>query len=149
MRLASLLFAALTLAACASVQRTLSYPATMPDADIHVGTHRYQAWFHPERPTILLQRGPPQQMGRALAQNWTVYSNDRSEPSPVWIVAADALLRPLGCHTVDLSGQDQMREATYVCVSALDMRSAIAERRAEWRQGVRVDDPTVGYAYPG
>jgi hypothetical protein len=136
-------FAALAaLAACASAQRTLSYPATWPDADVMVGAHRYQVWFHETDPTVLIQRGEPRPLGQLLAQNVTVYAADRSEAEPVWRAAADAVLQQIGCQATEVRGADQMREASYACVAGVDVRSAVAAARERWRQGVRVDDPT-------
>lgn len=129
------------LAGCASAQRTLTYPATWPDADVRVGTHRYQVWFHQSDPTILLQRGEPRQLGQLLAQNVTVYAADRSEPEIVWRAAADAVLQQLGCQAGEITGADQMREATYSCVPGVNVAEGVAQRREQWRQGVRVDDP--------
>jgi hypothetical protein len=135
--------AALTaLAACASAQRTLSYPATWPDADVMVGTHRYQVWFHETDPTVLIQRGEPRQLGQLLMENVTVYGADRTQAEPVWRAAADAVLQQIGCQATEIRGADQMREATYGCVAGVNVRAEVAQRRAQWRQGVRVDDPT-------
>lgn len=136
------LFAALALlAGCASTQRTLSYQASWPDADVTVGTHRYQVWFHDRDPTILLQRGPPAPLPQTLAQNYTIYAADRSEPEPVWRAAANAVLQPMGCEAREITGADQMREVTYTCATTVDMRMEVAARRGAWQRGVHVDDP--------
>ena len=66
------------LAAYASTQRTLSYNAGMPDADVWVGEDRYQVWFHDTDQTVLVLRGEPRPLGQLMAQNMTVYANDRS-----------------------------------------------------------------------
>lgn len=130
------------LAGCASAQRTLTYPATWPDADVMVGTHRYQIWFHETDPTLLIQRGEPRQLGQLLLENVTVYGADRSESEPVWRAAADAVLQQMGCQATEVSGADQMREVTYGCVAGVNVAAEVAQRRTQWRQGVRVDDPT-------
>ncbi|WP_395646999.1 hypothetical protein [Terricaulis sp.] len=137
------LIALMMLAGCASAQRTLSYPSTWPDADIAVGTHRYQAWFHERDATILLERGPPAPLAQMLAQNNTMYAADRSEAEPVWRAAADAVLQPLGCQATEITGADQMREVSYACAGAVNVGAEVAARRVEWRRGVRVDDPTI------
>lgn len=144
--LVPLIAAAFIMTGCASVQRTLSYPATQADADVWVGGHRYAIWFHPQRPTLLVQRGPPQHMSLALAQNWTVYSNDESEPTLIWRTAADAVLQPIGCSVYDVTGQDQMREFTYRCQEGVNVMAAVEQHRYEWRQGVRVANPMEGQA---
>ncbi|MGE0740235.1 MAG: hypothetical protein AB7O98_02745 [Hyphomonadaceae bacterium] len=138
-----LLAALLSLAACASAQRTLTYPATWSDADVFVGQHRYQVWFHQTDSTILLQRGSPRPLGQLLAQNVTIYAADNSEAEPYWRAAADAVLQQMGCQATEITGADQMREAHYVCATAVDVGSEVAQRRAAWRQGVRVDDPNT------
>ena len=79
MRLRALLLAAaFALGACASTQRTLSYNAGMPDADVMVGNQRYQVWFHDRDSTVLVMRGEPRPLGQLLAQNLTVYAQDLS-----------------------------------------------------------------------
>lgn len=144
MRLAlTILAAAFTISACASVQRTLSYPATYADADVWVGAHEYAVWFHETDPTILIQRGPPTQMGQALAQNLTVYAADQSEPEIYWRTAANGVLQQLGCEATEIAGADQMREVTYRCMEGVNVRGEVATRREQWRQGVRLDDPTT------
>ncbi|MGE0595870.1 MAG: hypothetical protein AB7P07_05880 [Hyphomonadaceae bacterium] len=149
MRIAAAMLAAVfMLSACASVQRQLSYTNDQPDADIYVGGYRYAAWFHPSDPTLLLQRGAPHSLGRALVQNWTVYSNDASEPSVVWRAAADAVLQPIGCQTTEITGADQIREITYSCMQGVNVMAAVGQYRQQWRQGVRVDDPTQRQSQP-
>jgi hypothetical protein len=141
--ISGLLVAAFMMSGCASMQRTLSYPASMPDADVWVGGHRYAVWFHTSDPTILLQRGPPQYMGRALAENYTRYAADATEPAAIWMAAGDAVLQQIGCHAGEVVGADQIREITYACVQGVDVAAAVAQHREQWRQGVRVDDPTA------
>lgn len=136
-----LLAALFALAACASVQRTLSYPAAYADADVSVGGHPYAVWFHQTDPTLLIQRGRAQQMGQALAQNWTLYAADQSEPEAYWRAAANSVLQPIGCQAVEVTGADQMREVTYACMQGVDVRQQVVHRRAQWREGVRVDAP--------
>lgn len=138
---AFVLAAAFTMSGCASVQNTLSYPATFPDADVWVGMHRYAIWFHPDRPTMLVQRGAPHQMGRALAENWTIYARDQSEPTLIWRTAADAVLQPIGCRVYDITGDDQMREMSYQCAEGVDALAAVGQHREQWRQGIRVANP--------
>lgn len=139
----TVLIALMMLAGCASAQRTLSYQATWPDADVTVGVHRYQVWFHDRDPTLLLQRGPPAPLPQTLAQNFTIYAADRSEAAPVWRAAADAVLQPMGCHATEITGADQMREVSYACAGTVDIGAEVAARRAGWQRGVRVDDPTA------
>lgn len=131
------------LAACASAQRTLSYPATWPDADVTVGAHRYQVWFHQAEPTVLIQRGVPRPLGQLLAENVTIRAADQTESEPIWRAAADAVLQPMGCQAVEITGADQMREASYTCALPVDVAAEVANRRASWREGVRVPDPTA------
>jgi hypothetical protein len=143
MRLLALLFiSALTVTACASTQRTLSYPAGMPDADVMVGAARYQVWFHDRDSTVLVQRGEPRPLGQLLAQNLTVYSQDTSPGILTWGAAANAVLSQIGCAPTEVTGADQMREIAFQCQPGVDVQAAVAQHRAQWRQGVRVEAPT-------
>lgn len=138
----AIFFAALfALSACASAQRTLSYPAGWPDADVMVGQQRYQVWFHGNDSTVLIQRGDPRPLGQLLAENLTIYARDRSAAEPVWRAAGNAVLQQIGCEVSELHGADQMREATYVCVPGVNVADAIALNREQWRHGVRVAAP--------
>ena len=137
------LFVALfALGACASTQRTLSYDAGMPDADVHVGDQRYQVWFHGRDQTVLVLRGEPRPLGQLMAQNMTVYANDRSPGILWWGAAANAVLQPIGCYATEVTGSDQMREVQYTCPQPVNVSAAVAERREEWRRGVSVEAPT-------
>ncbi|GAM97049.1 hypothetical protein U91I_00671 [alpha proteobacterium U9-1i] len=132
---------ALTLSACASTQRTLSYQSGWPDADVNVGGYRYQVWFHETDQTMLIQRGDPRPMGQALALNWTRYATDNTQPEIVWRAAADAVLRQIHCEGREVTGQDQIREVSYVCGPGVNVNEAIAANREAWRRGVSVTDP--------
>lgn len=135
------LAAVLTLSACASVQRTLSYPSQYADAAVTVGGHPFAIWFHEEDPTILIQRGPGQQLNRALAENWTMYANDQSEPEAYWRAAANAVLQPIGCQATEVTGADQMREVGFRCLDGVKVKQEVAARRAQWREGLVMDAP--------
>jgi hypothetical protein len=138
----TVLIAALVLvAACASTQRTLTYHAGMPDADVWVGEDRYQVWFHDRDRTVLVQRGEPRPLGQLMAQNLTVYATDSSPGILWWGAAANAVLRPIGCYATEVTGSDQMREVQYVCPNPVDVNAQVAANRAQWRQGVRVAAP--------
>lgn len=144
MRSASLALVALfTLSACASTQRTLSYSAGWPDADVMVGEQRYQVWFHERDATVLVQRGDPRPLGQLLAQNLTVYSQDRSPGILVWGAAANAVLSEIGCSPTEVTGADQMREVAYQCAPGTNVQAAVAQNRARWQQGVRVPAPAA------
>jgi hypothetical protein len=138
---ALLLVAALALSACASTQRTLSYDAGMPDADVHVGDQRFQVWFHDRDQTVLVVRGDTQALGLLLAQNMTVYANDRTLGILWWGAAANAVLTQFGCYGTEVTGADQMREIEYTCREPVDVNAQVAQRRDEWRRGVRVPAP--------
>lgn len=138
---ALLLVAALGLSACASTQRTLSYHAGMPDADVYVGDQRFQVWFHDRDQTVLVVRGDTQALGLLLAQNMTVYANDRTLGILWWGAAANAVLTQFGCYGTEVTGADQMREIEYVCREPVDVQAQVAQRREEWRRGVRVPAP--------
>jgi hypothetical protein len=129
------------LAACASTQRTLSYNAGWPDADVWVGGDRYQVWFHERDQTVLVQRGQPRPLGQLLAENMTVYAQDRSPGILVWGAAANAVLNPIGCAATEVTGADQMREISYACAQPINVQTTVAARREEWRRGVRVAAP--------
>lgn len=133
----------LALGACASTQRTLSYNAGWPDADVYVGDQRFQVWFHETDQTVLVLRGQPMPLGQLMAQNMTVYAADRSPGILWWGAAANAVLNPMGCHATEVTGADQMRELEYVCQSAIDVAAEVAARREEWRRGVHVDPPRM------
>ncbi len=142
MRLALLLASGLiALSACASTQRTLSYP-TWPDADVTVGGERYQVWFHEADRTLLIQRGDPRPLGQLLASNYTIHAVDRSASEAVWRAAGDAVLGELGCAVSEVRGADQVREASFACSSEVDVRSAVVVNRERWRRGVVVQAPT-------
>lgn len=136
-----LLASLLALGACASTQRTLSYRAGMPDADVFVGDDRYQVWFHDRDQTVLVLRGEPRPLGQLMAQNMTVYAQDRSPGILWWGAAANAVLTQIGCYGTEVTGADQMREIEYVCPQPVDVQTAVAARREEWRRGVRVAAP--------
>jgi hypothetical protein len=139
---ALLLVAALALSACASTQRTLSYDAGMPDADVYVGDQRFQVWFHDRDQTVLVVRGDTQALGLLLAQNMTVYANDRTLGILWWGAAANAVLTQFGCYGTEVTGADQMREIEYTCREPVDVAAQVAQRRDEWRRGVRVAAPS-------
>jgi len=137
----TLILAALALtAACASTWHTLSYEG-MPDADVWVGEDRYQVWFHQTDQTVLVQRGPPAHVADLLAQNVTIYAQDRSPGILWWGAAANAVLRPIGCYATEVTGADQMREVQYVCPQPVDVAAQVAAHREQWRRGVRVAAP--------
>jgi hypothetical protein len=138
---ALLLVAALALSACASTQRTLSYDAGMPDADVYVGDQRFQVWFHDRDQTVLVVRGEPRSLGLLLAQNMTVYANDRTLGILWWGAAANAVLTQFGCYGTEVTGADQMREIEYTCREPVDVNAQVEQRREEWRRGVRVPPP--------
>jgi hypothetical protein len=142
MKPAALLAALALLTACASAQRTLSYDAGWPDADVMVGQQRYQVWFHPSDHTVLVQRGDPRPLGQLLAENLTIYSQDRSAGILIWGAAANAVLNPIGCAATEVTGADQMREIAYQCQPQVNVVTEVAQRRAEWRRGVRVPAPS-------
>lgn len=139
---AILLGAVLALNACASTQRTLSYSAGMPDADIHVGDQRFQVWFHDRDQTVLVLRGEPRPLGQLMATNMTIYANDSSPGILWWGAAANAVLTQFGCYGTEVTGADQMREIEYVCREPVDVGAQVAQRRDEWRRGVHVAAPT-------
>jgi hypothetical protein len=139
---AFLLVGLFALGACASTQRTLSYNAGMPDADVLVGDQRYQVWFHDRDQTVLVLRGDPRPLGQLMAQNMTVYANDRSPGILWWGAAANAVLTQIGCYGTEVTGSDQMREIQYTCPQPVDVGTQVAQRREEWRRGVHVPPPT-------
>jgi hypothetical protein len=141
---ALVLAALFALAACASTQRTLSYNAGWPDADVHVGDQRFQVWFHEHDQTVLVLRGNPRPLGQLMAQNMTVYANDNSLGILWWGAAANAVLQPMGCHATEVTGADQMREVQYACSGAVDVNAQVAARRDEWRRGVLAPPPAPG-----
>lgn len=134
------------LGACASTQRTLTYNAGMPDADVFVANQRFQLWFHDRDQTILIQRGDPQPLGSLLAQNATFYANDATLGPYWWGAAANAVLTQFGCYGAEVSEEDrsQMREVTYTCPQPVDVGAEVERRREAWRRGVRVDAPAEG-----
>jgi hypothetical protein len=138
---ALLLVAALALSACASTQRTLSYQGGMPDADVYVGDQRFQVWFHDRDQTVLVVRGQPRSLGLLMAENMTVYANDRSLGILWWGAAANAVLTNFGCYGTEVTGADQMREVEYTCRDAVDVQAQVTQHREEWRRGVRVPPP--------
>ena len=139
--IAASLLSVFALSACASAQRTLSYPAGWPDADVMVGQQRYQVWFHGDDSTVLIQRGDPRPLGQLMAENLTIYARDRAAAEPVWRAAGNAVLQQIGCEVTEISGADLMREAAYVCAPGVDVAAAIALNRDQWRHGVRVEPP--------
>lgn len=138
---ALLLAVLLGLCGCASAQRTLSYPGGWPDADVYVGGARYQVWFHERDPTVLVLRGDPRPLGQLMAENLTVYANDRSPAGVQFGAAADAVLRQIGCGAADIKGANLMREVSYWCQSGVDVDAQLAAHREAWRRGVRTDAP--------
>ncbi|MBX3510985.1 MAG: hypothetical protein KF700_07260 [Hyphomonadaceae bacterium] len=142
MKRIGLLCALMALGACASTQRTLSYSAGWPDADVMVGQQRYQIWFHQRDQTVLVQRGDPRPLGQMLAQNLTIYAADRSPGILTWGAVANAVLNPLGCYATEVTGADQMREIAYQCAQPVDMPAAVAAHREQWRRGVHAPAPT-------
>jgi hypothetical protein len=142
MKLRALLSASLfALGACATAQRTLSYPAGYPDADVFVGNQRFQIWFHERDETVLVQRGDPQPMGQLLAQNATIYANDATLGPLWWGAAANAVLTQFGCYGTELNGEGQVREVSYTCPTPVDVQAQVALQREQWRRGVHVEPP--------
>jgi hypothetical protein len=139
----SLVLAALALltAACASTTRPFTYRGGVSDADVYVGTDRYQVWFHQEDRTVLVLRGEPRALGSLLARNVTIYAQDNSPGILWWGAAANAVLRPIGCYATEVTGSDQMREVQYVCPNPVDVQEQVVANRAQWRQGVHVPAP--------
>jgi len=137
----SLLIATLALlSACASTWHSLSYEG-MPDADVWVGQDRYQVWFHSTDETVVVHRGAPAPYPQMVAQNVTIYAQDRSRGILWWGAAANAVLRPIGCYATEVTGADQMREVQYTCPQPVDVAAQVAANREQWRQGVRVPAP--------
>lgn len=143
---ASLLAVLFALSACASTQRALSYSAGYPDADVFVGNQRFQLWFHERDQTVLIQRGDPQPLGSLLTQNATIYARDATLGPLWWGAAANAVLTQFGCYGAEVSEDDrsQMREVSYTCPQPVDVGAQVAQRREEWRRGVRVPPPAAG-----
>ncbi|MBY0567199.1 MAG: hypothetical protein K2P70_07810 [Hyphomonadaceae bacterium] len=140
---ALLLAAALALAACGTTQRALRYDNGYPDADVFVDNQRFQLWFHESDQTILIQRGDPQPLGSLLAQNATIYANDRTLDPLWWGAAANAVLTQFGCYGAVVSREERshLREVSYTCREPVDVAAQVAQRRAEWRRGVHVPAP--------
>lgn len=138
---ALLLVALLALSACASTRRPLSYHGGMPDADVYVGDQRFQVWFHDRDQTVLVVRGEPRSLGLLMAENMTLYANDRTLGILWWGAAANAVLTQFGCYGTEVTGADQMREVQYTCRDPVDVNAQVAQRREEWRRGVRVPPP--------
>lgn len=138
---AFLLVALFALGACASTQRTLSYSAGMPDADVYVGGARYQVWFHERDSTVLVVRGDPRPLGQLMAENMTIYARDSSPGIVIWGAAANAVLNQIRCGATEVVGADQMREISYVCDAGVNVGAEVAARREQWRAGVRVPAP--------
>lgn len=140
---AFLLACLFALSACATAQRTLSYSAGYPDADVFVGNQRFQIWFHDRDQTVLVQRGDPQPLAQLLAQNATVYANDATLGPLWWGAAANAVLTQIGCYGTEVGASDQaqLREITYTCPQPVDVQEQVSQRRAEWRRGVHVEQP--------
>ena len=143
---ALLLVALLALSACASTRRPLSYQGGMPDADVYVGDQRFQVWFHGRDQTVLVLRGEPRSLGLLMAENMTLYANDRTLGILWWGAAANAVLTQFGCYGSEVSEADrtQMREVTYTCPQPIDVDAQVAQRREEWRRGVHVPAPAEG-----
>ncbi|ANP46090.1 hypothetical protein [Candidatus Viadribacter manganicus] len=142
MKMRAFLFVALfALGACASTQRTFTYPAGMPDADVFVGDQRFQIWFHDRTQRVLVVRGQPRALGLLMAENMTIYANDRSLGILWWGAAANAVLTPMGCYGTEVTGADQMREVEYTCPQPVDVRAQLPQRRVVWRRGVHVPAP--------
>jgi hypothetical protein len=145
MKLRAFLFASLfAVGACATAQRSLSYPAGYPDADVFVGNQRFQVWFHEHDQTVFVQRGDPQPFAQLLAQNATIYANDATLGPLWWGAAANAVLTQFNCHGTELTGEGQVREVSYTCPRPVDVSAEVAGRRAEWRRGLHVDAPAEG-----
>jgi hypothetical protein len=143
MKLRAFMLASLfALGACATAQRTLSYPAGYPDADVFVGNQRFQVWFHERDQTVFLQRGDPQPFGQLLAQNATIYANDATLGPLWWGAAANAVLTRFGCYGATVDGEGQVREVAYTCPTPVDVQAQIATNRDEWRRGIHVEPPT-------
>lgn len=138
---ALLLVALLALSACASTRRPLSYHGGMPDADVYVGDQRFQVWFHYRDQTVLVVRGEPRSLGLLMAENMTLYANDRTLGILWWGAAANAVLTQFGCYGTEVTGADQMREVQYTCRDPVDVNAQVAQHREEWRRGVRVAPP--------
>jgi hypothetical protein len=138
-----LLAALLALGACATAQRSLSYPAGYPDADVFVGNQRFQIWFHERDQTVLVQRGDPQPLGQLLAQNATIYANDATLGPLWWGAAANAVLTQFGCHGATVDGEGQVREVAYTCPTPVDVDAQVAAQRQQWRRGIHVEPPTT------
>jgi len=113
----------------------------MPDADVYVGDQRFQVWFHDRNQTVLVLRGEPRSLGLLMAENMTVYANDRSLGILWWGAAANAVLTQFGCYGTEVTGADQMREVQYTCRDPVDVNAQVAQHREEWRRGVRVAPP--------
>jgi hypothetical protein len=143
---AFLAVALFALSACGTTQRALTYNAGRPDADIFVANQRFQLWFHERDQTVLVMRGDPQPLGSLLAQNATVYANDRTLGPLWWGAAANAVLTQFGCYGAEVSEADspQMREVSYTCPGPVSVGAQIAQRREEWRRGVHVPAPAEG-----
>lgn len=139
---ALLLVAALALSACASTARTtLTYRGGTSDADVLVGDQRFQVWFHERDRTVLVIRGQPRTRAVLMAENMTIYANDRSLGILWWGAAANAVLTQLGCYATEVTGADQMREVQYTCQQPVNVNREVAQRREEWRRGVAVPAP--------
>jgi hypothetical protein len=82
-------------------------------------------------------------LGSLLAQNATIYANDRTLGPLWWGSAANAVLTQIGCYGVEVSEENrtQMREVSYTCAAGVDVTAELAARRAEWRRGVHVPAP--------
>lgn len=130
----------LLLASCmtAGHERIASYGKGFPDAKIYVGERIFTVKFHPSESTVMVGRGAAGAFNMAL-------QNAGLDPEPLFVAAANAVLRPLGCEAREAYAIDNVinMEVRYACDASSGPvpRAVVETHRATWREGVRVASP--------
>ncbi len=142
MRVLILLLAALTITACAGLDRINQY-GNHYDAHVIVGTRGFDLAFHPTQAALEVQRDTQGASAQAVLNGLTLGSAPMGDPEPYWRTAARAVLDALGCSITSLYSLDNTItwEAQYACADGAPVsRAIIVAHREAWRD-MRAPDP--------
>lgn len=140
MRLIAIALALLTLCACASTGRAMTYGNRFADARYTAAGKSFSVWVHPAENVVMLQSTWGDAAGVGVVEGLTFGIADTSPAYQTWMAGAHHLIDPVGCEVRNLRPLDQdiMWEFDYVCPEGVDLRALIMTQRTQLRDGARL-----------
>lgn len=139
-RFLALALAALTLTACASMNRALSFGNRFADARYTVAGKTFSVWVHPSEDVIMLQSTWGDAAASGFVEGATLGLAETDPAYHTWMAGARYLAQPAGCEVRDLRPVDQdiHWEFDYSCPEGVDLRALIMAQRDQLRHGAQI-----------